>query len=373
MVRTTKRKSKAPARRRMTTVQRKPTPAVAKKKTVKKKPSPKKSTEATKQLLMYHNPFSTATKQPKIPDGKVGESLGFQTQNVRELVADEGTGIMTILLFPGMSAGAIAINENTAVGTFLSPANQINVMGYTGSNSIDYSAVQGGGAGNVVLNDLYANWRIVSQGLRLSLLNPAETDDGWWEAARLHVGADPADYMCMGKDLVLDNTAGVIIPHLLAQSVASGAVPLVNENSYTTGTLRELKNHLFSLHPIRDDHDFVQPRTTMSLDAADSGAVDPVDQTVRFVSGKDNAQELVDSMIDKSFDMIVIKIHGRTDATNRTRLHANLVSNQEIIFAASEREARFHTATDTAMDMNEHAHGIRQNNESSHVIPGSRR
>lgn len=365
MVRVTKRPRKAP-RRRLGPAKKPPAK--------KRKPARRKLTgtsEAVKQLTMYHNPFSTATKQPKIPDGKMGESLGFQTQTVKELICNDAasSGVMTLLMYPGMNSGLIAINEKLGVDTFVSPSNQINVMGYQGSNSMDYSAVAGAASGDIIMNDNYAYWRIVSQGLRLSLLNPAETDDGWWEAARIHVGADPANWKLTGNNLVLDNTAGTMVPATLAQAIASGSVALVNENSYTTGTLRDLKNNLFTLHPIKDDHDFVHPRTTMAMFSTDMTGFDPVDQTVTLDAGHDNGQELVESWNDPSFDMVVIKIHGRTDATNRTRLHANLVSNQEIIFAANEREARFHTTTENTPGFEQHASKLRKNNQSAHNIP----
>lgn len=298
---------------------------------------------------------------------------------VRELIAsaDISGGVMTILMFPGMSCGAVCIGEANALATF--PPNggsAFNVLGYSGSNGLDYTGVEDGTGGSIFLNDLYASWRLVSQGLRLSLLNPAETDDGWWESARIHVGADPANYQLFGNNLTDDATTGVVIPGNLIKSIASGAVSLVNENSYTTGTLRDVKNHLFTLHPQKDDHDFVHPRTTMTFndgDTVDPSANQIIDRTVEFAPGRDSAMELVDSVVDNSFDMIAIRIYGRSDVNNPTRLHANLVSNQEIQFGASEREARFHTATEMVTDMPAHANGIRQNNESSHVIPGSRR
>ena len=60
------------------------------KKRTTRKSAPKTLTQEHRQLAVYHNPFSRATKQPKIPDGKVTESLGFQTQAVKELVPVTG-------------------------------------------------------------------------------------------------------------------------------------------------------------------------------------------------------------------------------------------------------------------------------------------
>lgn len=364
MVRTTKKRVKAPTRRRTTAKK----PATKRKSVKKRTPA---TTEIKRQLQVYHNPFSNATKQPKIPDGKVGESLGFQTQVVRELIAAQGTstkGELTILMFPGMNAGAVVVNDVAGNLAYVAPGNKLNILGYTDSNGLNYDGVAGSG-GSVVMNDSYANWRIVSQGLRLSLLNPAETDDGWWESARVHIPHDPASFKLFGNNLQKDKTNGVVVPDFLARSLHAGAISLVNENSYRTGTLRDLHKKLFTLHPQKDDHDFVKPRIITTLAAGDMFASGGgADEEVTFTPGSDNAQELIDSAVDFSFDFVVIKIHGRPSG-EETRLHANMVCNQEIVFGPDMRESRFHTTTENAMDMDQHIHGIRQTNGSAHEIP----
>lgn len=76
------------------------------KKKTTRKTAPKTLTQEHRQLAVYHNPFSRATKQPKIPDGKVTESLGFQTQAVKELVpVTGGDGMLHLLMFAGQNCG----------------------------------------------------------------------------------------------------------------------------------------------------------------------------------------------------------------------------------------------------------------------------
>lgn len=355
MVRVQKRKPTRP-KRRVLKAKAKP-----KRKTARKS-TPRQMTECQKQMNMYLEPFSRATKQPKIPDGKVGESLGFQTQAVSELIARDSDGEMTILLFPGISSGVIAYGQETTESASIS-SNRFKLMTYSGSNNVNYNFLTSNGGGLVSFQDDYSMWRVVSQGLRLSLLNPAETDDGWWESSRLHVGHKTTDFALAPG---VNKSFGHLVPDGICLDGRS--LNIVNETSYSTGTLRGLKDHVFKLHPVKDDHDFVHPRMTTLTDASDISNINS-DNIVRFDSGSEAAMELINSAIDQSFDMILIKIHGRTDANNRTRLHANLVCNQEIVYQATETESRFHTSTEKDVNMEQASHGVRFEPSSAHMIP----
>ena len=86
-----------------------------------------------------------------------------------------------------------------------------------------------------------------------------------------------------------------------------------------------------------------------------------------FDAGVDDITDLIERFTDTSMDMIYIRIHGRASG-NLSRLHANIVSNQEITFTAGERESRFHTASgDIGSAMDEHIHAKRGNNAASNV------
>lgn len=355
--RATSRKRAAPRRRTTATKKR------AKKTTVNKNILPEQ-----RQLTMYHDPFSRATKQPKIPDGKVTESLGFQTQAVLETVAvNGGDGILHFLLYPGTDAGLVISGDALSGGAFVTPANQNNVVAFTGSNGVDWSAISSTG-GDVTDLDKYAQWRTVSAGLRLSLLNPQEEDDGWWEACRVIEANDPLDYDLTSKNSTANRSAnGTIAPTRLLQNLKGKN--LVNERSYATGLLRDVKNHVFSLHGIKDEHDFKEPQTTFTFTDADILAYNPVDIVGSFASGSANAMDYINQRIDPSYDMIYVRCYGR-NAGNLSRLHCNVVSNQEITFSNEERESRFHTASGSiGAAMNDHVHAKRSFGSASNVVP----
>lgn len=360
---------------------------VTRRKSVRRASTKKLASLEERQLAMYHNPFSRATKQPKIPDGKATESLGFQTQAVGEFIAKNATtaavgdGVLDILLFGGQNAGMIVDGEltgafpfkNTA-GTPITDSNrQTLVIGFTGSNEVDASAVTGTG-GTATLNDAYAYWRLVSQGLRLSLLNPQEEDDGWWESVRLTEPMNTSDHELLSRDNSMFEGNMALVPSGLMRNQANQQ--LVNENSYSTGLLRDLKNHVFKLHPIGDEHDLQRVQTAYNLESNDmassvgSVGVPGAGVYKTFALGRDNVKEFVAHQISQSHDMIYIRIHGRAGAgISPTRLHYNLVSNQEIIFDNAEREARFHTQARRVANFDEHHAGSRANQASAHIIP----
>jgi hypothetical protein len=317
-----------------------------------------------RQLAMYHDPFSRATKQPKIPDGKANESLGFQTQAVLEAVASSSD--LHFLLYPGQDAGLVIAGDLQSDGAFAT--QKYNVVGFTGSNGMNWNSVSTAG-GIAAMQDNYAWWRCVSSGLRLSLLNPAEEDDGWWEAVRVTEPMETTDYQLTTKDTSANRTSqGTIAPTRLLNKMINRN--LVNERSYTTGLLRDLKKHVFSLHGVKDEHDLRQQSEYHDFQADDITNFDSVDVVGTFDIGKGDIKDIINTVIDPGYDMIYIRVKGRS-GTNKSRLHVNVVSNQEITFGADERESRFHTASaNIGPAMSEHIHAKRSFGSASHVVPG---
>ncbi len=364
-------RTKKTARRRTTA--KKPAKRKTTKKTTKRKSTTVKDTESNRQLAMYFNPFSRATKQPKIPDGKVGDSLGFQTQSVREIVgiADSESSTMHILMYPGMNSGCVIANEAAGVAAYTNPNSQLNIVGYVGSNDIDTSGTDGtNGNGNIRQTDSYSHWRIVSQGLKLALLNPVEEDDGWWESCRVRIAKSGLIHRLMPRDLASGTSAKtqmtVCPTGAITQLIASPQI--TNEHSYATGTLRQLKNVRFDLHPMKDEHDFHQLRDGHRLETTDIISYDPTDQNYIFREFSDNWLECVENFEDDSMDMVYIRIHGRSSGS-ATKLHLNLVANQEIVFGPTVREARFHTSTHNDPKMEQYVHASREDRSSANVVP----
>ena len=293
--------------------------------------------EVKQQLHMMHNPFSSATSQPKIPDGKATKSLGFAQQSVEEF---SGTGEVELLIFPGLNACTIikGLDSPTPIGnrTFYIPRFQ-------GANVANWDdAVDSSTPFNVAQLDNYAYWRHVSVGVQMKLLNPVDEDDGWWEAIRLTAELDNNEWMLTTVDNSTDRlNAGVMAPvNQLFVGVNNNQI--ANEPSYSTGLLRDLNRVQFELHTIRDQSEFIHMPDDLRLAANALAGVDvTTDFQATFESGHENVRDLIEKFSDTNLDMLYIKLHCNT--TNGSRFHLNQVMNTEVIFDPSERESRFQT------------------------------
>lgn len=336
-----------------------------------------KVSHAKPQIEVYQFPHSNATSQPKIPDGKSARSLGLSNQTAGELIALQspivgqgtsavGDGTIHILMYAGQNSGAVVLNT---VGS----SNPINgggeyetqpptgeIMGWSGCPDTVFNGMSAAAGGNLSTNFEFSQWRVVSQGMVLGLLNPAEEDDGWWEAIRVRDPLDSNDYQILPRDRDhLNNDSGTVVPKgkLSGDLMTRGDLP--NTPSYATGLLRDIHKHYFQLLPAYKDHDFLVQSDDNTMAGQDIALANTIGtaQTGRYVSfnfGQDDAKNYIKTKVDESFDMIYIRIHGRS-ATTPSRIHYNLVNNCEVTYAGNTIEARFMTPNLYAPDTYEKA------------------
>jgi hypothetical protein len=299
------------------------------------------------QLEMFHNPFSRATTQPKIPDGKTVESLGFHTEAVGEVVNSEDQPIMHMLMYAGQKS-ALIIDKVGGLST-----RTYTIPDFQASGGINWTTLLVDPPIQAAIGQIepYANWRTVSAGLRLALLNPSEENDGWWEAVRVTEPLDASDwyYTTTGVSNVPANN-GTIAPLDLIDQFASKEI--VNERSYVTGLLRELEDYQFELHGVKDHHDFTTGKEQIHISPESRYAADIPNKEVRMQNGFQESFDVIESNVDQGYDMIYIRFHCRKNdgsagdqALQGSRIHYNLVSNQEIVYGIDRKESRFQTQT----------------------------
>lgn len=329
------------------------------------------------QLHIVHDPFSDTTNQPKIPDGKVNDSLGLHCKDVREFRnSEDGTfgNVMHMLLFAGQNTCLVVRGSDapTSTRTYFAPG----FVGAGAANWVGYA--DGQSAFSVSDPEEYALWRTVSAGLQLKLLNPVEEDDGWWEAVRINEPLDNVDWLL---STVNDETVGTtkatdgaVLPVGLLEQLSTKSIS--NDPTYSTGLLRDLHRVQFELHGRLDYHDFTQRKQTMRLDEESFNSNPIVNNELSFVSGHDDVHEMINNFVDKSYDMIYVRLHCRENDTGEgsslqgSRFHTNMVSNQEIYWPVDARENRFHTKSETigAGAMSIHFQGRRSNQNAATLI-----
>lgn len=324
--------------------------------------APKSRSEVHNQLEVFHYPFSRATQQPKIPDGKTVESLGYRASRTTEIVNEEkdnaeGAQVIHILLFAGMNAGLLCQNVLGAPLDTVGNRNYL-VIGAEDANSPSWvQTTPATGASGIAALDNYHSWRVVSTGARFSLLNPDEENDGWWEAVRITEEHRSEDWYLTTLNLSQNTSGnGVLAPVELLNKIDSMDMSI--ERSYCTGLLRDIENYEFSLNGVQDHHDFRKMKDRITLESdltAPAGTADYIADSAdfdayqaRLVAGRDNCYDLIDNYVDNGYDMIYIRVHPRHNRSdiselNGSRLHVEWISNQEIVYGHTERESRFQT------------------------------
>lgn len=323
----------------------------------------KVSEKVAADLHMIHNPFADTTTQPKIPDGKVNDSLGFTAQDVFELKNAESTtatpltNVVDLLLYPGRYGQLIAFNcegNLSTRGYRLQQFDQAGSIGWVSARVADGGA-SGTPTGAVAVTDSeeYGQWRIVSAGLQLKLLNSQEEDDGWWEAIRLTQSENSNEWYLSTSNTTGETPAdsdGLIAPIQRASDFRTK--DLANDPSYSTGLLRDLHAVQFELHGKTEYHDFIQGVTPMKWTAEEELSYTASLAEVRFNSGFDTALDMANTFCDNSYDMIYLRLHCRpNDENNATdngsRFHVNCITNQEICFDHDSKENRFQTKNES--------------------------
>lgn len=247
------------------------------------------------QAAILTDPFSLVS-QPKLWDGKRQASSGIRLRTTGELTLSQ-LGPTYLCLVPGFS---------TSLAWQTDPDTQTYNLPFRGhlATTVDRS--------NVKLA------RLVSTGLRLTMINNSDQNEGYWEAARISV--QPSDF-------TVDAVTGALRykltqpadPNLVGTGLAgSNPIPnitLSNHQTYQSGKLRDLETIQFKLNSVDNDHDFTpifEPPTS-------------------------------DMFLDQTFDMLLIKLHGRQQNTGPTQLMYDSVSNQEVIYLEDTSLARLMT------------------------------
>lgn len=255
---------------------------VRRSKRIKAKGAMSSTTGDVGYLSILVNPFSTSTMAPKLLDGKISRSSGIRLRSTGELTCYT-SGPTMIALIPGLS-NSICWNLDGA--TVVAP-NAFS--GHVGT-STDRALVQ--------------KARLVSVGLRLTLINNADQNDGYWEAARIPISA---------SDFAIDATTGKATFGFIADETKN----LSQYQTYQSGKIRDLHRIQFDLASQDTEHDY-------NNIVASAGS----------------------EMIDTKFDVVVIKINGRTGVgVDPTKLMYDTISNQEVVYKEDTALARLMTKT----------------------------
>lgn len=222
------------------------------------------------------DPFNTTILQPKLLDGRIPRTAGIRLRATGEIACNP-SGVTYIALIPGLSNC---------------------ICWKTSPSTVETPTAFGGHVENTTNRAFVKQIRLVSSALRLTLVNSALENEGYWEAARIPVS---------DSDFTIDTTTGVLNLPLL-----TSGIELANHQTFQTGKCRDLHRLQFKLNTMETNH----------------------------VYGPIAATPTVAAFSDATFDMIVIKIHGRNVSASPTVLMYDCVSNQEVVYVENTALAR---------------------------------
>lgn len=243
----------------------------------------------TKSLL---DPFDKAMSQPKLLDGKVARSSGIRLRATGEITCNS-SGSTYVALIPGMSNVLCwRVDSDPAIPE----VTPVPFQGHLDSTND---------------RDNVKATRIVGTALRLSLVNSADQNEGYWEAARVPTSA--LDFSFTEPDPVgapgVTNTATYL---------TMGNLDLSNYQTYLTGKLRDIHRYQFKLNAIDNDINFSRILTEPPA---------------------------VDQFVSEQWDTIIIKIHGRVEVGAPSMIMYDCISAQEVIYKENTALARLMTTS----------------------------
>ena len=299
-------------------------------------------------LRVYRNPFSKATTNAKIPDGKAVSSAGVKKIWTRSFALDEQP--YNILLYPGLQGGMyMELGDPTGNLSFNGSNKWADDQGaYTTTGGADPVA----GQGAILQREKYINkWRLVSQGMRISSTAGTVNNGGWWEAVRIPLPTGQDNYVIASSGVGFLNGADplMILPNANLNITtwrgtdgmsAWGMTRPMNDNpTYQTGAMKDLDNLIFKNKPIDTSHPFCSPKDHYAFTAGFNSATAQV-SGVHSMRTEDTPS-IVTDLIDHSFDAVLIRIHP----LDGQQLLVHLEANHELIYAENEPERVHHSVS----------------------------
>lgn len=307
--------------------------------------SPVKGSAATSHHAVMRMPFSTATAQPKIPDGKVATSLSRRLQKVVQIQNAVGSETVDIVMVPALGVcGSIYGSTNPQGG------RSYECIGFSGQ-TVGLSGTDLSTQTRVNNNSAISDWRIVSQGMKFQLNQTEEENDGWFEAVRFSARIDYGLWVLANLNNALNQGSMGLFPGdgFKTALLDNLAANMVEHPGYTTGLLKDIHKHEFKLNPKTQSVDFKPMKSTYStVDAggATIGTWDNIDKELEFTNFVPETQELFNDLLDHDYDMIFLRLHCRANNGSNSagsKLIMNAIQNIEFCFAPESDLSAFQT------------------------------
>lgn len=304
-----------------------------------------------KHLQGFLNPFAS-TGGSKIPDGAVQSSLPLTHRLTTEIRSSLGP-LITLIMYPGLQSGLFYDRQGLSAIEKNFPYTNDSWLEMTGTRDVsginDLDVTTGGGV---------ARWRLVSQALKLTLLNTDHENDGWFESARISYKPRMTDWKLNSPignhaDLGAGNTWETSGSEAFFSADGDLASYLNNRNltespSYVAGSLKDISKHQFNLLPFDKVNSFIELQEAYKMTEDEflpllNAQPGTTYQEIPLVDGASSSKSIYNSMMDTNHDLVIIRIHpGLTEC----KLLGEMAVNQEVVYDIDSTLAKHMTPTE---------------------------
>ncbi|ALE29692.1 putative capsid protein [Lake Sarah-associated circular virus-28] len=296
---------------------------------------------AVAHCAVLRNPFSTAVATCKIPDGSAVLSSSSRLSHSKHYSCTQNT--LCIALYPGFQSHIFLSGKNISQGGGIIGGDDVaNPDLQLSSRTQKEGPVGAGGTMTTTQNaNAPSKYRIASQGLRVSLIENSENNDGWFEAIRIPSAYDASDFVTLVS--TLDSTSQYMglqkDKKIFGGNLGLGTDPTSITNwsmnpTYITGKLRDINRHTFMLHR-ENDMDFVDVNNTAEFIANGT--------SVSY--GKSEITRAANPSVwwvDSNLDTILIRCFGSiVGSGSGMSVHIHTVQHVEEQFEPNNELARY--------------------------------
>lgn len=290
--------------------------------------------DAVKQLAVCKYAHSTATTNPKIPDGAESTSIGMRLHHFVPITYAAGATKLQISLQPNITC-PLSYAQYTNLGVLVPASFNLYTppFGRTPTNGAGTGIGTEWGQWNI---GEIGKWRIVSLGLRIRNTNNDTQDNGSWTACRL-----PVLKNCTKYALSVDGGGNLlgIFPEPDTYYIEPSLAKMQEKPSFNSGLMKDIDKHYFRLLDCStNDHEFIENsyvefRTTPTVIAAST--VTPISAPVGI--GAPSGYNGLETILDRSMDTMKIVVDG----SEGTALTLDMVMNVEYVPEAASNSGRF--------------------------------
>lgn len=323
------------------------------------------ASSAAASMAVIARPFSSATSQPKIPDGKMATSLSRRQQKVFELTNEEdGDDKVYILMYAseGVACTVFGAGVPSQYQGFVNQTSQ-RQMADPNADGVSFLNNESG----------VAQWRTVSQGLKLKLINNNEENDGYWEAIRI-----PLEKRTTAMSLVsLSGETTGTTPHYTRALglffdlgyktyLDNHLGAMVESPGYESGLLRDIDKKEFVLQHSGDSSELQTNTASIGMLAQDY-----TDSAFKYeLSSSPTSRQVENEMLDDSMDMVLIKLTCRPNDSNTesfrgSRFLCNAIKNVEFAHSLQSDNKAFETINQAHPRISAHFDNLNNNQSAS--------